>query len=143
MNFSDFITHHGKRVNREHFIHLIQVSKVDGKVSKEECDLLHKEGKRFGLTDPEIDRFIESESNHHYHPPYSVDEKFEHLYNIAEIILADDVVTESEMKMIRRFAIEAGFGYNIIDDLLNLVIEGVMKGEDEDVLLKTFKKKMF
>jgi hypothetical protein len=143
MNFSDFITHHGKKVTRDHFIHLIQVSKTDGTVSKEELELLHKEGKKFGLTDPEIDELIKSENHHHYQPPYSVDEKFEHLYNIAEIILADDVVTESEMKMIRRFAIEAGFGDKIIDDLLNLVIEGVKKGEDEEVLLKTFKKKMF
>jgi hypothetical protein len=143
MNFSDFITHHGKKVTRDHFIHLIQVSKTDGAVSKEELEMLHKEGKKFGLTDPEIDELIKSENNHHYQPPYSVDEKFEHLYNIAEIILADDVVTDSEMKMIRRFAIEAGFGDKIIDDLLKLLIEGVKKGEDEEVLLKTFKKKMF
>ena len=31
MNFSDFITNHGKRVNKEHYIHFIQVSKSDGK----------------------------------------------------------------------------------------------------------------
>ncbi len=143
MNFSDFITHHGKRVNRDHFIHLIQVSKTDGKISKEEFEMLHKEGKKFGLTDPEIDKLINSEKDHHYHPPYSLNEKFEHLYNIAEMILADDVVTESEMKMIRRFAIEAGFSDKVIDDLLTLLIDGVTKGDDEDNLLKEFKKKLF
>lgn len=143
MNFSDFITNHGKRVTRDHFIHLILVSKVDGVMTKEEFQMLHKQGKKFGLTDPEIDNLIESENSHHYHPPYSVDKKFEHLYNVAEIILVDDIVTENELKIIRRFAIEAGFGDKIIDDLLKLLIEGVKKGEDEEVLLKTFKKKMF
>jgi hypothetical protein len=143
MNFSDFLTNHGKKVTRDHFIHLIQVSKTDGAFTKEKLELLHKKGKKFGLTDPEIDKLIESENHHCYQPPYSVEDKFDHLYNVAEIILADDVVTESEMKMLRRFAIEAGFGDKILDDLLNLVIEGVKKGEDEEVLLKTFKKKMF
>ncbi len=36
MNFSDFITDHGKRVMKEHFIHLIQVSQIDGKISHSE-----------------------------------------------------------------------------------------------------------
>jgi uncharacterized tellurite resistance protein B-like protein len=140
MNFSDFITHHGKRVNKEAFINLVQVSKTDGKINKEEMELLHKEGKKFGLTDPEIDKLIHSERNHSYHPPYSLDEKFEHLHNIAEMILADDVLQEKEIRMIRRFAIEAGFRDDVIDKLLDLLLEGVRKGEDEEKLLNQFKK---
>jgi uncharacterized tellurite resistance protein B-like protein len=143
MNFSDFITHHGKRVNKEAFIHLINVSKTDGKINKPELDLLHKEGKKFGLTDPEIDKLIHSEKDHHYNPPYSLKDKFEHLYNMAEMILADEVVTESEKRMIRRFAIEAGFSYDIIEGLLDILLEGVEKGVDEDKLLKEFRKKYF
>ena len=70
MNFSDFITHHGKRVAKDAFIHLVQVSITDGKIHKDELDLLHREGKKFGLTDPEIDKLINSEKDHHYTPPY-------------------------------------------------------------------------
>jgi hypothetical protein len=142
MNFSDFITHHGKRVNRDHFIFLIQVSKIDGKISTEEFEMLHKEGKKFGLTDPEIDSLILSEKEHHYHPPYSLADKFEHLYNVAVMILADEVVTEGELKILRRFSIEAGFDNKVIDDLINLLMEGVAKGEDEDNLFIAFKKKL-
>jgi len=140
MNFSDFITHHGKRVNKEHFIHLILISRVDGKVDPSELELLHKEGRKFGLTDPEIDKLIADENVNHYHPPYGLDEKFEQLYNIAQMILADDVVTESEMKIMKRFAIEAGFADNLIDELLKLLLEGVAKGEDEDKLFSAFKR---
>ncbi|MCJ7446497.1 MAG: hypothetical protein MUO72_02270 [Bacteroidales bacterium] len=142
MNFSDFITNHGKRVKKEAFIHLVQVSKTDGQMNNEELELLHKEGKKFGLTDPEIDKLLHSEKNHSYHPPYSLDEKFEHLYNIAEMILADNVVKESEKKMIKRFAIEAGFSDKTIEILLDLLLEGVRKGEDEEILLHQFKKKL-
>ncbi|MBG0858760.1 MAG: hypothetical protein IQL11_04595 [Bacteroidales bacterium] len=140
MNFSDFITHHGKRVNKEAFVNLVQVSKTDGKINKEEMELLHKEGRKFGLTDPEIDKLIHSERHHSYHPPYSLDEKFEHLYNVAGMILADDVADQKELKMIRRFAIEAGFRDDVIDKLLDLLLEGVRKGEDEEKLLHQFKK---
>ena len=58
MNFSDFIKDNGKRISKEHYLHLVQVSKADGKINAGELELLHKEGRKFGLTDPEIDKFI-------------------------------------------------------------------------------------
>ncbi len=140
MSFTDYITNHGKKVNKNAFIHLVQISRIDGNIGKEEFDLLHKEGKKFGLTDPEIDRIINSEKDHHYHPPYALEEKFEHLYNLAEMILADEVVSESETRMIRKFAIEAGFSYDRIDNVLEVLIEGVKAEEEEEKLFKKFKK---
>lgn len=142
MNFSDFITDNGKKVNKDHYLHLIQISRVDGKINPDELELLHKEGRKFGLTDPEIDELIKSESQNHYNPPYSLDEKFEHLYNIAQMIMADSVITDSERKLIRKFAIEAGFQDNVIDKLIGILLDGVQK-ESEDVLLSKFKNQLF
>ena len=143
MSFSDLITHHGKRVNKEAFIHLLQVACTDKKITEKEYKILHKEGRRFGLTDPEIDLLIETERDHHYHQPYSLHEKFEHLYMVAEMIIADDVVDENELKMLRKFAIEVGFNYDKIDDLIKLLIDGVTTNEDEDTLFAEFRKVIF
>jgi uncharacterized tellurite resistance protein B-like protein len=143
MNLSDFITNHGKRINKEHYIHLIQVSRIDGKISPSEMEMLHKEGRKFGLTDPEIDKLIKSEFHNFYHPPYSLVEKFEHLYNVAGMILADDVITESEKRIIRRFAIEAGFSDRTIDKLLDLLFDGIKNNESEEALLLKFKNHLF
>ena len=142
MSFSDFITNNGKKVTKEAFRYLVQVSRVDGKIGPEEMELLHKEGKKFGLTDPEIERLIHSEKDHHYNPPYSLHEKFEHLYNIAEMIMADDVIKEKEKRMIRRFAIEAGLEFSKIDSIIDLVIEGIEKNVEEEELFNKFKKKL-
>lgn len=141
MNFSDFVTHHGKRVNKEAFLHLIQVSRTDKNISKQEYELLHKEGRKFGLTDPEIERLIASERDHHYHQPYSLQDKFEHLYQVAQMILADEVVDEREKKMIRKFAIEAGFNDKTIEKLIDLLLRGIKNNESEEDLLKEFRKK--
>ena len=139
MNFSDFIMDNGKRISREHYIHLVQVSKADGKINPSELELLHKEGRKFGLTDPEIDQIIELESNHNYNPPYSLREKFEHLFNVAEMIVADRVVTEGEKKLLKRFAIEAGFSDKTIPKLIELLLTGIPRGEDEEKLFNKFK----
>jgi len=105
--------------------------------------MLHKEGKKFGLTDPEIDKLIKSEVHNNYHPPYSLKDKFEHLYNVAEMILADDVITESEKKIIRKFAIEAGFDNKAIDKLLEILFDGIKFNESEEALLTKFRKHLF
>ncbi len=141
MNFSDFITNSGKRICKEYYVNLIQVSKADGTIDPTELELLHKEGRKFGLTDPEIDKLIDSEINHHYNPPYSLEGKFQHLYNIAEMVLADDVVSEAEIKLIRKFAIEAGFDDKTMTRLVDLLLKGIQAGKDEESLLAEFRKK--
>ena len=142
MNFSDFIKDNGKRISKEHYLHLVQVSKADGKINAGELELLHKEGRKFGLTDPEIDKFIEYESRNNYNPPYLLHEKFEHLYNVAEMILADEVVSEGERKLLKRFAIEAGFSDKTVARLTELLLTGIKEGEDEEKLFQDFKKKI-
>jgi hypothetical protein len=140
MSFSDFITHQGKRVNKQAFVHLVQVSKIDGILNQEENDLLHKEGKKFGLTDPEIEHLIETEGNSPYNAPYSLEEKFEHLYNMGGMILADDVVDERERRMIKKFAIEAGFSDSKLSGVAEILIEGIRMNTDEEVLFNKFKR---
>jgi hypothetical protein len=143
MNFSDFITNHGKRVNKEHFIHLIQVSQIDGKISQSEMELLHRQGKKFGLTDPEIDLLIKSEDKHHYDPPYSLHHKFDQLYNIAEMILSDEGIAEDEIRAVKIYAIAAGFKDKHIDGLIDLLLKGIMNNQTEDSLLSDFKNLIF
>jgi uncharacterized tellurite resistance protein B-like protein len=133
MNFS---------VNKSAFIHLVQISKTDGKIQKDELELLKREGLKFGLTEPEIDKLIHSEKDHHYTPPYSLEEKFDHLYNLAEMILADDVIKENEIKMIKKFAIESGFEYSKIDGLIKVLFEGIKDDMEEEQLFIRFKKNL-
>lgn len=141
MNFTHFISHHGKRINREHFLHLVQVAKTDGRVEKTELNLLHKEGKKFGLTDPEIEQLIVSEASHNYHPPYSLEDKFLELYNISEMIIADEIVTDTEKGMIKKYAIAAGFRDEVLENLIELLIKGVREGKEEEDLLAEYRKK--
>jgi uncharacterized tellurite resistance protein B-like protein len=143
MSFSDFITDQGKKINKGYYITLIQVCRIDGKIDPAEMKMLHKEGRKFGLTDPEIDKLIESENSGEYHTPYSLDEKFEQLYNVAVMILADKVVTEEEKKALRRIATEAGFNDEVIESLRIILLEGITNNESEAVLLGKFKKELF
>jgi uncharacterized tellurite resistance protein B-like protein len=141
MSFSDFIASDGRKVRKDHFLHLVQIAEIDGKLTDIELEVLHREGKKFGLTDPEIDHIIDKQKDFHYLPPYSLQDKFDELYNIALVVLADNEVSERERQILRRYAISAGFEDNIIDSLVTHVLEGVQNKTDEDDLFDSFRKK--
>ena len=143
MNFTDYITDHGTKVNKSHFISLIQVSRVDGTISQSEKSMLHRIGRKFGLTEPEIDSLMEVEKQHEYHAPYSLEEKFSHIYNVACIIMADNVVTAAEKKVLGRISAEAGFESSVMDSFMDTLFEGIRKNEDEELLFGKFKKALF
>ena len=142
MSFSDFVLNSGRKDKKDHFIHLVQVAEIDGKIDKTEMEVLHKEGRKFGLTDAEIDALIDKEKDFQYVPPYSLQEKFDEIYNITSIILADDDVSEAEKKMVRKYAIAAGFDEETIELVRELVIDGIRNGVEEETLFKAFKKKI-
>jgi uncharacterized tellurite resistance protein B-like protein len=143
MNFTDFITNSGKRIRKEHYIQLVNIAKVDGKISESELELLHKEGRKFGLTDPEIDKLIKTGDPHNYNPPYSLRDKFDELCEIGEMILADGIITENEKRLMKKYAIAAGFTDHAIEKIIPFIFEGLKKGLDEEHLFHDFKKKHF
>ena len=143
MSFTDFITKQGVKVPKMHYLHLIQAARADGKIDRQEMTILHKEGRRFGLTDAEIDELIEKERDHHYNPPYSLDDKFEDLFYIAEMILADDDVSDDEAKLLRKFAVEVGFDERTIEILNEVLIGGIRNRDSEEEILKKFKAELF
>jgi hypothetical protein len=143
MTFSDYITDHGTRINKSHFVSLIQVSQADGIVSPSERKMLHRLGTRFGLTGPEIDNMIESEKEHEFHAPYSLEEKFSQLYNVACLILADDVIAVEEKKILSRIGTEVGFDSKVIENFQDTLFAGIRNDQDEESLLDKFRKVLF
>ena len=140
MSFTDFITDNGRIINRDNFIHLIQMAQADGRVDSGEMTLLHRYGRRFSLTDPEIDSLIASEQSHLYRPPYELEKRFAQLYDAVQIMNADSSVTEQERKLFRKIAIAGSFTEEVIPRLLDFILEGVREGLDEEELFERFRK---
>lgn len=143
MSFTDFITDNGRRVNRENFIHLIQIAQADGKIGEKEAALLHRYGKRFSLTDPEIDSLIKAEMSHIFAPHYDLEKRFSHLYDVVQIMSADNQITEEEKKLFRKIAIASSFSDESIPRLFEFLQKGIREGKDEEELFNQYKKAQY
>jgi len=136
----DIFDHPQKIQNKEYFVHLVRIAKADDVVSPDEQDLLHRIGKNLGFTDPEIDKLIETTSHTYYDPPYELSKRFDQLYEIVRMILADGVINSREMRLATGFAVQSGFSEREIPKLLVLLISGIKQGKDEESLFDVYKK---
>lgn len=141
MSMINYFDHHDRKAGKEHFLHLIQVAKADGVVDKTEMDMLHKMGKRLGLTDPEIDELIDKNDFKTFIPPYSLEDRFHQLYDVVAMALADGLMFTNEIKMFKRLAVASNFDDNDAERLLNLLVNGIKQNKSEDELFHVYKKK--
>jgi len=141
MSMINYFDHHDRKAGKEHFLHLIQVAKADGVIDKMELDMLHKMGKRLGLTDPEIDELIGKKDSKTFIPPYSLEDRFHQLYDVVAMALADGVMFTNEIKMFKRLAVASNFEDKEAEKLLNLLVNGIKQNKSEDELFHIYKKK--
>jgi len=140
MNHLENFDHPQKKQNKEYFVHLVRIAKADDVVSQNELELLVRIGKNLGFTNPEIDKLIESTGKFDYVPPYELSKRFNQLYEIVKMTLADGVIDNSEMRLARGFATISGFTESEIPKLLVLLISGIKNGLDEEHLFEVYKK---
>ena len=140
MDTFDISDHSLKKQNTEYFVHLVRIAMADDFLSNPELTLLHGTGKMMGLSDQEIDRLIETTGKSDYIPPYELSKRFEQVYGIVKMTLADGIIDKNEMRLATSFAIKSGFSENEIPKLLLLLIDGIKQGSDEEELFEVYKK---
>jgi len=138
LNFPD---HAIKKRNIEYFVHLVRIAKADDIISNSEFELLHRIGRKLGFTEPELDHLIETTSKSDYIPPYELSERFEQVYEIVKMTLADGIIDDNEIRLASGFAAKSGFTEDEIPKLLVLLISGIKEGKDDDELFDEYKKK--
>jgi len=142
MSILEHFDHSERKQDKEHFKHLVQVALADGKIEENEFKMLHRLGKNMGFTDPEIDDLLDSTKQSAYNPPYELFRRFEQIYGIVKMVLADDKIENNEMRLATGLALKSGFSENEIPALLVLLIDGIKNGEDEEDLFKIYKKRI-
>ncbi len=142
MDIIEHFEHHSRKQDKEHFGHLIQIALADGIVDATETEMLQKLGRKIGFTEDEILDLIETSKKDSYAPSTELSKRFEQMYDLVKMVLADGKIDNAEMRLTTSFAIKSGFNENEIPGLLNLLIDGIKNNEDEDDLFIIYKKKI-
>jgi uncharacterized tellurite resistance protein B-like protein len=139
MSIANVFDHAGKKHNKEYFIQIVRSAKADDIIHNSELELLHRIGTKLGLTEPEIKILIEETDKYDYIPPYELAKRFEQVYEVVGMIMADGKVDESEKRLVTGFAVKSGFSDEEIPGLISLLIAGKKEGKDEEELFDQYK----
>jgi uncharacterized membrane protein YebE (DUF533 family) len=142
MSLLEHFDHPERKQDKEHFKHLVQVALADGIIDDLEIKMLHRMGRNMGFTDPEIEGLLESTKDSAYIPPYELSKRFNQLFCMVKIILADGVIDQNEMRLTTGLALKSGFVEGEIPVILDLLIKGIRNGKDEEDLFLLYKKKI-
>ena len=142
MSLLEYFDYPDRKQDKEHFRDLVQVALADGIINEMELKMLHRMGKNLGLTDPEMDDLLTSTEKSSYNPPYELSKRFEQMYDIVKMVLADGIIDNNEMRLATVLALKSGFAEAEIPDLFSLLIKGIKQEEDEEDLFIQYRKRI-
>jgi uncharacterized tellurite resistance protein B-like protein len=110
---------------------LATLANADGEISKREIMLMEKIGRAHGMSLDEIHAAIASPEKVKDFSDLSVDEKFELLYDIVQLMKIDNKVFNEEILYCQKIAMKLGFSleavmeiYPHINTRINLTVPG-------------------
>ena len=119
---------------------LVQLANIDGDFAGEERSLIYMIGKANGITEKEIEEYIE---NPEPLPPLSTmseDDKFECLFHLVQLMKIDSQIYLSEIKFCEELAEKIGFKRRVISELSSRIYSDPAITSDVASLKRATKK---
>lgn len=113
---------------KSHFLRLYQMALSDDNFDVLELKLLYQFADDRGVPKAELDRLLLNPVDHSTTIPKDLSTRIEYLYDLACMILADDVVTEDEKNTLKKYCRKFEFLDENVNDLTNYLLDCVQKG---------------
>lgn len=139
MKILSFSDHSILKQNMEYFAFHVRIAFSDGMISTAESELLFRIGKKLGFSVSDVNNLIETTKRTEDVSPGEFSKRFEQVYDIVKMTLADGAIDKNEIRIATSFAIKSGFDEDEIPSLLLLLINGIKKGKNESELLENYK----
>lgn len=83
--------------NRDYIKGLVALAKIDNKIAKSEIECIYKIGEKKGLSRTDIYDIIRENYTGKLIVPDTIEERFEMLYDMIDVMLADGIIDDQEM----------------------------------------------
>ncbi|MBD1397143.1 TerB family tellurite resistance protein [Pontibacter sp. JH31] len=123
---------------KSHITNLGALAKADGHVDPSEMDFIIAIGERHGMKPSEVRNLLSHVEDVKPQLPTNDSERFDQIYDLVEMMLADGIVDESEMEFCISMAARLGFKKAIVGVLVRKISVGVKDGlSREDIKKET------
>ena len=119
---------------------LINLAASDKNVAERESRLIHAIGKANGIPKEEVDQLLKSPKPISNIQTLTIDEKFEHLYYLIQLMKMDGQVFRSEIVFCENIAGKLGFKKGVVGEISQHVYSDPSITADRDMIKKKAEK---
>jgi hypothetical protein len=119
---------------------LINLAASDKNVAERESKLIHAIGKANGIPKEEVDALLKSPKPITNIQTLTIDEKFEHLYYLIQLMKMDGQVFRSEIVFCENIAGKLGFKKGVVGEISQHVYSDPSITADRDMIKKKAEK---
>lgn len=119
---------------------LINLAASDSRIEEKESKLIHLIGTANGLTKDEVNQLIEKPLPITDLNTMTTDEKFEHLYNLIQMMKMDGQVFKSEILFCENIATKLGYKRGVVAELSSHIYSDPSITADRAMLRKKAEK---
>jgi len=132
MSVFDIFESSDSKRRKSHLRNLVALAKLDGFISKEEFSFLLKVGDRAGVSSNEVKKMMLRTTTIKVSKPESINDRFDLIYDLLEMTLADGVMDENEIDFCIDMAARLGFRPAISGVLVRMIAVDMMEGYKKD-----------
>ncbi|MDQ3290878.1 MAG: TerB family tellurite resistance protein [Bacteroidota bacterium] len=108
------------------------MAKIDGHVDSAEMNYIIAIGLKNGLKQEEVRSLLANASTAKFELPANDSERFDQIYDLVEMMLADGIVDDNEMDFCVEMAAKLGFKKSIVGVLVRKISMGVKDGQSRE-----------
>ena len=129
--FGFFENESAKKI-KGHLLNLAALAKADGHVDAREMAFIVAVGKKNGLAENEVKDLVSGAKGTSAELPDTDSERFDQIYDLVHMMLADGIVDDNEMDFCIMMAEKLGFRQAIVGVLVRKISQGVKDGVPQE-----------
>jgi uncharacterized tellurite resistance protein B-like protein len=131
-----------ERKKREsHIRNLLEIALADGTFDEEEILLISDIASNYDISREEVDRIRNNPDSISFTPPSSMKARLLQMYDLVELMLADQHIHDKELILCHEFAAKLGVEEDVVDEMIELLSNIQTKGKDKYQQIITFIEK--
>ncbi|GAB3573523.1 tellurite resistance TerB family protein [Hymenobacter daeguensis] len=129
--FGFFENEQAKKI-KSHLLNLAALAKADGHIDAREMSFITAVGKKNGISAAEVQALVSGAKGASNDLPTTDSERFDQIFDLVDMMLADGIVDETEMDFCIMMAEKLGFRKAIVGVLVRKISQGVKDGLSKD-----------
>ena len=127
------------KFKKNHLKNMVALAAIDGHIHEDEIAYLYKIGEKYKLKPQQIKKIIDQKDVIEPEIPEPHHQKIALLYDLVGMMMADNVIEDSEMEFCKKMFKKFGYKKLLIDEMVDLYRQGVADTEAWEEFLERSK----